>query len=157
MTSEISLIPFKFSPQLLDLYYEWFNDFRNQDILYKQTPKTKEEIKAWMVDTEKNPNSRYFFLKQNNKFLGHIGLRDISWEVKAAEIGSFVPGQSIWRLSQGIEVAETLFRKAKDFGLKILLADFEETPSPLWTLLKKIGFQPSPGQENLLTFSLQLP
>lgn len=151
---KISFRPFFFSQKILDQYCQWFNNKRFLKVLYQGTPKTKNEVKAWIIGSAEDPSKRYFFVFKNKKLIGHIGLKNINFKLKHADVGSFF-AESSHRKGKAMETAlEFLVEKAKELGLQLLTADFVDQNQPQIKPFLKAGFTPGPQASHYLTLSI---
>lgn len=154
---ELKFKPFIFLAKIAEKYSRWFKERRFVGVLYQGTPKTKEEVRAWIIDCSQDPSKRYFFVFQKNKLLGHIGFRNINFKMKHGEVGSFF-ADARNRSGRVMEQAlEFILAEAKKLNLRFLTADFVEARDakrPGTKPFLKAGFLPNPGAPHYLTFKL---
>jgi len=119
---KIKLLPF--SVKRINDYFRWFNDKKVRRYLVPETPKTKEEIKEWIIKTIKDKSCRYYsiFLIKKKKYVGHIGLKKINLVKKQAEIGVVIGEKKYWRKGIATTAYFLLLRKIKRLRLKKIFA-----------------------------------
>jgi RimJ/RimL family protein N-acetyltransferase len=122
--------------------------------LYEGTPKTREEVRAWILDCIEDESKRYFFVFRNDKLIGHIGLREINFKRKHADIGSFFPNKRDWDGRPMYDALKFIIEEARKLGLKLLAADFENEKDKKIALFNKSGFTPNPLAPHYLTLKL---
>lgn len=145
---------FYLAQHIIAKYVDWFNQEEYREALYSGTPRTKEDVRAWIAACIEDPQREYFFVYASGELIGHIGLRGINQKLKHAEVGSFFPHK---RQRQG-EVMEKgllfLISKATKLGIKLLTADFVLTDSPHLKPFLKVGFTRTPFAPHYLTLHL---
>ena len=150
----IKFIPFFFSQKILEQYYLWFNNKRFQGILYQGTPKLKNEVKAWIIDSIEDPSKRYFFVFRNDKLIGHIGIKNINFKLKHADVGSFFIDGRDRRGKTMVEALKFIIKETQKLNLKLLAADFvDEFQLQIKPFLKS-GFVQNPQAPHYLTLKL---
>lgn len=151
---ELQFKPFTFLAKIAEKYSRWFKERRFAGVLYQGTPKEKEEVKAWIMDCSQNSSKRYFFVFQKNKLLGHVGLRNINFQRKHAEMGSFFSNRQDRRGDVMEKSLKFLIEEAKKLQLQLLIADFVNESQPQIKSFRKNGFTPNPYAPHYLTLKL---
>lgn len=123
-------------------YLRWFNNLQIREYLDKETPKTKEEITKWLRKTIKE--SLYFsiFLTEENKNIGHVGIKNINRLHKTAEIGIVIGETDSWRKGIGKEAIGLILEKCKRLGLSRITAKIQKDNKASYHLFTRLGFKP---------------
>lgn len=136
-------------------YFKFFNNKRFKGVLYKGTPKTREEVRAWIVDCIEDKSKRYYFVFRGDKLIGHIGLRGINPTAGGhTDIGSFFPNKQDWNGKPMENSLKHIIKEARELNLKLLAADFEDEKSPRIKIYKRVGFTPNPLATHYLTLQI---
>lgn len=150
----LQLKPFYLEQRIVAKYVDWFNQEEYREVLFAGTPRTKEDVEAWITACMQDPQREYFFVYLNGELIGHIGLRGINRKLKHAEVGSFFPDKSHQEGETMKEGLLFLIDKAKQLGITLLTADFVLEESTRLQSFLAVGFTRTPTAPHYLTLKI---
>lgn len=143
----------KLDKETLNYHYDIFNNQERRQYLFSATPKDKQEIYLWLKNSLENPVYLYYKVIYKNRFVGHIGLKEIDTKTKTAVIGYLSSSDEITD-STGQDVLDFISHEAKKLGLQIISCQPNKNHRSFLTAMKNAGFTPLPGDESKLVKEL---
>lgn len=131
----------KFNPINFLSYVHWFNDI---DVTFGLSPYTPHDfisILKWSILVWLNKNKRYFFIKNGNKVIGHVGLT-LNKDVKTEGEISLVIGETkYWNRGIGRLAVLEMIDFAKKIELKEIVARIYDKNLTSISLFSSLGFR----------------
>lgn len=123
-------------------YLIWFNDKDVKKFLDPATPRTEKEITDWIRKIINSNKFRYFsiFIPEQNRFIGHVGLKNIDLSKKKGEVGIVIAEKKYWRKGIGTKAILEILKYSKKLGLKRIVAEVQKNNIPSQKLFIKLGF-----------------
>ncbi|MBL7078079.1 winged helix-turn-helix domain-containing protein [Candidatus Shapirobacteria bacterium] len=138
----LEFIPFSPDSKLLRFHLREFKKPQTRQNLFTFTPKSKDQIKAWLNNLIYNPAFAYWLITKNNHPLGHIGLKMINQKEKQASIGTFLKHKRYLQ-KHGKTIYRFILHRGQKRNLKIIFKDICQYPQTTTKILKKLGFKKS--------------
>jgi RimJ/RimL family protein N-acetyltransferase len=131
----------KFNPSKALNYVNWFNDINVTFGLSPYTPHDFPSILKWSILVWLNKNKRYFFIKNGNKVIGHVGLT-LNKDVKTEGEISLVIGETkYWNRGIGRMAVLEMIDLAKEIKLKKIVARIYNKNLISMNLFNSLGFR----------------
>lgn len=147
--------PFQYSSEVLEVYFAWFNNekLRQKLGLYKGTPRSKEDIKAYLLDFTQAPSFEYFHVVKSGQIIGHVGLKNKNKVTSSAEFG-FLLGRLKDKEKIFEKALEFIIKLAKKQKLKALCLNSQKASDfGMKIACQKFGFKPDVLKPQFLTLS----
>lgn len=145
-----SFKPFYFDPKLAKIYLKGFKKLKEKGLLYKKTPESVKEVRVWFEDVIANKNIKYFFVYVDKKLAGHIGLREIDYTLKTAEVGEML----FSKLKKKEKIIKASIKFIIDFAkkqnLKMIFVDLVSKDKKRSRIYKDLDFKQDVVKENRL-------
>ncbi|MBN1579125.1 MAG: GNAT family N-acetyltransferase [Anaerolineae bacterium] len=97
-------------------FVRWFGDPDVRDFLLINRPISRAEEEQWFENQLKNESTELFAIEttdgQENVHIGNIGLHDINWLHRHAELGVVIGEKEHWSKGYGSDAIRTLLRFA---------------------------------------------
>jgi hypothetical protein len=139
-SSEIKFRPFYIDGKVIKKYVEWFNKGEYKDILYEGTPRSKKDVKAWIISMIEDKSKRCYFVFKGGILLGNIELTRINFKTKTAQVHSFFASLRDWTGKPMRESLQFIIGEAGKLELSLLGADFGKEYEKLSKQFIKSGF-----------------
>ena len=103
----------------LPRYFEWLNDPEVTEGLWHYLPLSMDDEEGWFEkmrqeDAEQRPLAIEIREDQAWRLAGNVGLLDLRWANRSAELGIFIGDKSLWDKGYGTEAVELMLRHAFD-------------------------------------------
>ncbi|MFN2121337.1 MAG: GNAT family N-acetyltransferase [Anaerolineales bacterium] len=103
----------------LPRYLEWLNDPEVTEGLWHYLPLSMDDEAAWFEkmrqqDAEQRPLAIEIRENQAWRLVGNVGLLDLRWANRSAELGIFIGDKSVWDKGYGTEAVELMLQHAFD-------------------------------------------
>jgi len=124
-------------------YENWFNDLAVRKYLFPTTPSLVSDIEVWLRSIADDERYEYWFLVEpiTGIHIGHVGLSNIDFQNRIAEIGIVIGNKEYWNRGLGTYAVNWLieyaFRERKLTKLRALIHKDNATSIKIFT---KIGF-----------------
>jgi UDP-4-amino-4,6-dideoxy-N-acetyl-beta-L-altrosamine N-acetyltransferase len=124
-------------------FVRWFADPEVREFLLLNRPISIAEEEQWFVQQLQSQNAELFAIETNDGIhIGNIGLHDINWLHRAAEMGIVIGHKQYWSKGYGSDAIRTLLRFAFDeMNLhRVQLTVYEDNARAI-RAYEKCGFQ----------------
>jgi len=124
-------------------FLKWLNDPGVRHYLSMYLPLSRAQAEEWFERQLKNERARVFAIEtMEGEHIGNIGLHDISWKDRCAELGIFIGESDFWGQGYGTDAIRTLLRLAfQEMGLhRVSLRVFDFNPRAI-RCYQKCGFR----------------
>jgi len=100
-------------------FLKWLNDPGVRRYLGMYLPLSRAQEEEWFERQLKDERSRVFAIETaEGKHIGNIGVHDINWKNRCAELGIFIGHSDFWGQGYGADAVCTLLRLAfQEMGL----------------------------------------
>ncbi|MFN2131694.1 MAG: GNAT family N-acetyltransferase [Anaerolineae bacterium] len=96
-------------------FVRWFADPEVREFLLLNRPISIAEEEQWFVQQLQSQNAELFAIETNDGIhIGNIGLHDINWLHRSAEMGIVIGHKQYWGKGYGSDAIRTLLRFAFD-------------------------------------------
>jgi UDP-4-amino-4,6-dideoxy-N-acetyl-beta-L-altrosamine N-acetyltransferase len=124
-------------------FVRWFADPDVREFLLINRPISIAEEEQWFAQQLQSQNAELFAIETNDGIhIGNIGLHDINWVHRAAEMGIVIGHKQYWGKGYGSDAIRTLLRFAFDeMNLhRVQLTVYEDNARAI-RAYEKCGFQ----------------
>jgi RimJ/RimL family protein N-acetyltransferase len=103
----------------LSRYFEWLNDPEVIEGLWHYLPLSMDDEAGWFEkmrqqEAEQRPLAIEIHEDQAWRLVGNVGLMDVRWANRSAELGIFIGDKSLWDKGYGTEAVELMLEHAFD-------------------------------------------
>lgn len=97
----------------IPLFVRWFNDPEVRQYLSLYQPISAVQEERWFERQLESQNSQVYAIETNaGAHIGNIGLHDINWKERSAELGIVIGEKAYWGAGYGSDAIKTLLRFA---------------------------------------------
>jgi UDP-4-amino-4,6-dideoxy-N-acetyl-beta-L-altrosamine N-acetyltransferase len=124
-------------------FVRWFSDPEVREFLLLNRPISMAEEEKWFEQQLRSQDSEVFAIETNDgTHIGNIGLHDINWVHRSAELGIVIGRKECWGKGYGSDATRTLLRFAFDeMNLhRVQLTVYEDNARAI-RAYEKCGFQ----------------
>ena len=94
----------------LPTFVRWFNDPEATQFLLRGPPMSLEEEEQWYADMLKREDRVFCIETMEGKLIGNIGIMQLDWTNRRAEIGVMIGEKEYWSRGYGTEAITLLLR-----------------------------------------------
>lgn len=99
----------------IPLFLRWFNDPEVRQYLSMYMPLSVDEEERWFERQLERQDARVFAIETvEGVHIGNIGLHDLDWKNRNAQLGVVIGEKAYWGLGYGSDAIRTLLRFAFD-------------------------------------------
>ena len=103
----------------LSRYFEWLNDPEVIEGLWHYLPLSTDDEAGWFEkmrqqEAGQRPLAIEIHEDQAWRLVGNVGLMDVQWTNRSAELGIFIGDKSLWDKGYGTEAVELMLEHAFD-------------------------------------------
>jgi diamine N-acetyltransferase len=100
-------------------YHKWLNDPEVKEGLWLYLPLSMDDEEGWFLkmrqqEAEQRPLAIEIREDQAWRLVGNVGLMDLRWANRSAELGIFIGDKSVWDKGYGTEAVELMLEHAFD-------------------------------------------
>ena len=124
-------------------FVRWFSDPKVREFVLLNRPISIAEEERWFENQLQDSNSEIFAIETNDGIhIGNIGLHDINWTHRRAEMGIVIGEKKFWSQGYGSDAIHTLLRFAfHELNLhRVSLQVYEDNGRAI-RAYEKCGFQ----------------
>ncbi len=124
-------------------FVRWFNDPEVREFLMMYLPMSTAEEEKWFERQLEDRNSDVFAIETaDGVLIGNIGLHDINWRDRRAELGIAIGEKAYWGKGYGSDAIRTLLRFAfQEMNLHRVSLRVREDNARAIRAYEKCGFQ----------------
>jgi len=124
-------------------FLRWLNDPEVRRYLAMYLPLSRAQEERWFERQLQDQRSQVFAIETTEgEHIGNIGLHDINWKDRCAELGIFIGEKNFWGQGYGTDAIRTLLRLAfEEMGLNRISLRVYDFNHRAIRCYQKCGFQ----------------